>query len=115
MVEAAVAHRRHVTQPALHLISDGQRGEQRTAVRLRQFRGREHGGDVVGWMTGLARREIAVIEIEVADERAVQEGRSIRRTLSTANERTGAIAAEIRDELANMAHRIATERADGAT
>src|SRR5207244_747186 len=75
--EARVAHWRHVAQPALHLVGQGERGEEVATRRAGVFRGGEHGPEVVARVTGLALREVAVVEVEVALEGRVVEGRSI--------------------------------------
>ena len=91
VVESAVAHRRRITQSALHLIRDRKRSEQRRAIGIRQLGCREHRTQVVRWMTGLARRKIAVVEIEVADKRAVVQRRTIRRAATTTDECAGTV------------------------
>ena len=87
MIETTFAHRRRITQTALHLICDGKCSEQRRTIGVRQLGRREHGAKVVRGMAGLMRGQIAVVEIEVSDESAVVERRTIGCAPSAADER----------------------------
>ena len=69
VIEARVAHRRHVAQPALDLVGQGERGEEVASGCAGVFRRSEHRAEVVARVTGLAVREVAVVEVEVADQR----------------------------------------------
>ena len=79
VVEPLCSHRRLLREPDLHLVGDRERAQQRAAVRVGVLRGGEHRRQVVRGMAGLARRQEGVVEVEVADERAVVERRPIGR------------------------------------
>ena len=82
------AHRGDIAEAALHLISDRQRGEKIGAGAAGIFARREHRAQIVAGMAGLLRSKIAVVEIQVADQSGIVEGRPIGRGLAGADQRT---------------------------
>ena len=114
VVEARVAHWRHVAQPALHLVGQGERGEEVATRRAGIFRGGEHGPEVVARVTGLALREVAVVEVEVAHERRVVEGRPIWCGVAATDQRARAGAIEFLHLSAHQLNGLALEGANRA-
>jgi hypothetical protein len=66
-----------VAEPALHLIGGGQSGEHVAAGGRRVLSGRKPRREVVARVAGLARGEVGVVEVEIADECAVVEGGAV--------------------------------------
>src|SRR5665811_2030444 len=109
VVESPVTYRRRITQSALHLIRDRKSSEQRRAIGVRELSGREHRAKVVRGVTRFMRGEIAVVEIEVADERAVVQRGAIGCAPTTADEGTVTVMGKIRHELPHATHGVAIE------
>ena len=105
MVEALCSHRRLVREPALHLVGDGERGQQLAAGGIRILGRGEHGREVVARVAGLAGGEVGVVEIEVADERSVVERGTVGGTPAAADQRAERAAAEVVE--------LGADRADG--
>jgi hypothetical protein len=101
-------------KPALHLVGDRKRGQQIAAGASGELGGRQHGGEVVTRMAGLAGCEVGIVEVEVADERPVVEGRTIGRAPAATDERAERRAAELLGVGADGEHRLRPERADRA-
>ena len=87
VIEALGAHRRHLGQAVLDLVGDRQRGQQRATVGVRVLGRGEHRREVVARMAGLAGRQVGVVEVQVAHQRAVVERRAIGRALARADQR----------------------------
>ena len=66
-------------------------------------------------MAGLTLGEVAVHEVEIADESAIVEGSSIGRCLAAADQSCEGLAAEIVEMGADIADRLAVQRTDGDT
>ena len=79
VVESLRPYRRLVREPALHLVGDGERGQQLPSGGARVLGRREHRREVVARVAGLARREVGVVEVEVANERSVVERGAVGR------------------------------------
>ena len=114
VVEALRPHRRFVREPALNLVGDRERRQQLPSGRLRVLGGREHGCEVVTRVAGLTGREVGVVEVEVAHQRAVQERRAIRGGGAAADQRAERPAAELLHLRANRVNGRRAERAECA-
>ena len=66
-------------------------------------------------MTGLTRREVAVHEIEIADERAIVEGGAIGGALPAADQCAERGAAELVDLVTHRPDRLGGKRSKGAS
>ena len=106
VVKALGAHRRHLGQAVLDLVGDRQRGQQRATVGVRVLGRGEHGREVVAGVTRLTGRQVGVVEVQVADQRAVVERGAVRRAPSHADQRAQRRAAELPDLLADHRHRL---------
>ena len=102
-----------VDQPAIDLVGKGDRGDELFRARALGLRDRETGRDVVARMPGDA-ADIGVIEVEIADRRAVGEGRELERAAPPrADDGRAATAVRQRDVAANP-HRLVVEGREGA-
>jgi hypothetical protein len=77
VVESPRAHWRLVREPTLHLVGHGERAQQFPPGSVSVFGRRKHGREVVARVAGLARGEIGIVEVEVANECAVVEGGAV--------------------------------------
>ena len=114
VIETACAHGRFVREAALHLVRDRERRQQLAPRSARIFGGGEHGSEVVARVTGLAGGEVGVVEVEVADERAVVERGAVRSTAAAADQRAHGPSAEVVDDCANGSHRWRAQRSERA-
>ena len=71
MIETLIAHGRYITQSALYLIGDRQRGHYVPASPIRVFGPGEDGRQIVARVTGLALCQISIVEIEITNECAI--------------------------------------------
>ncbi len=78
VVESPGSHRRHVGEAALDLIGHGQGGEKLLSAPSCILAGSKYRCQIVTGVTGLARGEVAIVEVQVADQRAVVEGCPVR-------------------------------------
>ena len=115
VVETFVPHGRHVAQAALHLVSDGERGQEVPAGLRRRIRRRPGRRPVVAGMARLARGQVAVVEIEVANQRAVVEGCAVRSRLPPADQAAQRRTAKLGHLLPDQARRLTIERANRAS
>jgi hypothetical protein len=114
VVETLRSHGRLVREPALHLVGDGECGQELPAGGVRVLSRREHGGEIVARVAGLAGREVGVVEVEVADKRPVVEGGTVGGRSAAADQGAERPAAEVRELGADRAGGRRVERAKGA-
>ena len=95
VVEALGAHRRDLGEAVLDLVGDRQRGQQRATVGVRVLGRGEHRSEVVARMAGLPGRQVGVVEVQVAHQRAVVERGTVRRALAPADQRAQRRTAEL--------------------
>ncbi len=86
VVETLVPHWGYVAQAALHLVGDGERGQKLPAGLGCVFGGGQDGRHIVTGMARLPSGQVAVIEVEVPDQRSIIEGRAIWSRLSAADQ-----------------------------
>jgi len=98
----------------LHLIGHGQGAEQLLAAGPGIFAGGQHRPQIVAGMAGFVPRQVAVVEIKIADQGRIVEGGAIRGAPSPANQATEPAAAEILELLPHQPDGFAFERPDGA-
>ena len=67
MVKTGGSHRRHITEPALDLISHSQCSHKVTPAAAGILSCCEHGSQVVAGMAGFVFGEIAVVKIKITD------------------------------------------------
>src|SRR5579885_188170 len=79
MIEAAGAHRCFVAEPCVHLIRHCKGYQKILAARIRIFCRGENWREIIARMASLTFGEIAVIEIEIPDDGAIEKGSAIRR------------------------------------
>jgi hypothetical protein len=114
VVEPAGAHRRGLGEPALHLVGDRERGEQCGPVAVAVLPAGEHGGQVVAGVAGLAGGEVAVVEVEVADQEPVVERGPVGRRAAPPEHRAPRVPADVVEVLGEQPHRVGVDRAQGA-
>ena len=114
VVESSRAHGRFVREPTLHLIGDGERGQQFLSGRVRVFGRRQYGREVVARVAGLARCEVGVVEVEIANECAVVEGSAVGGGFAAADQRAEWPAAKLLELRADCGNRRRPQRAEGA-
>ncbi len=90
VVEAPVPHRRHVAQADVNLISDGEGRHQLFPAQTGKFGSRQHRAEIVAGVAGLPLCQVAVVEVQVTDQRAVIESSSIGRRLAPTDQGTAA-------------------------
>src|SRR5690606_2163984 len=112
VVEALRAHRCDVGEAGVHLVGDGQGGEELRAGGVGRLGGGEHRAEVVGGVVGLAFGQVGVHEVEVAAERAVDEGGAVGGGAAAADQGGRGCAAQVADEAADGGHRGGVQRAD---
>ena len=112
MIKASGADWRHIAQPALHLVGDGQGSEKLTALPSCILSRRQHRRQIVARMTGLVLGEVTVIKIEITDECSIEQGCPIGRGSSASDQSTVACSSEVINLLANQPHRLCLECAD---
>ena len=78
MVETCCPHRSDIAEAALNLVGDRESGHEVTASAIRVFRCRQDRRQIIARMAGFTLGKIAVIEVEVSNQRAVVKGSSIR-------------------------------------
>ena len=87
MVETSLAHRSCIRKSTLHLVSDGQCSQQLATRTASHLRGGKHWSQIVAWMACLTTCQVAVVEIQVAHQKAVPKGCTVRCGTPHADER----------------------------
>src|SRR5690348_17159796 len=73
VIESLRAYRSHLAEAALDLVGDSQRRQKFAAAALRKLTGGQHGSDIVAGMTCLSSGQKAIIEIQIANQSAIEE------------------------------------------
>src|SRR5262249_7403711 len=107
VIEAALPHWSFVGQAALNLIRRRERHHERAPAPAGDLGGRENGAEVVARVACLSRREVGVVEVEIADESAVEERCTVRRRSPSTDQGAPRVATTVVHER--------TERSDEAT
>ena len=97
----------------MHLVCDGDGGEEVGAARVGALGGSEDRADVVGGMVRLAPGEVAVHEVEVAAQCDVVERGAVRGGAPATDESRCPVATERLCEFADRRKRRGIERGDG--
>jgi hypothetical protein len=96
------------------LIGSSQTGQEILAVSVAVFGSGKDRSNVIAGMAHLASGQVGVIEIEIADERAVIKCRQVRASLPASDQCAFALRAGFPGMLANRLCRSLAEHRDGA-
>src|SRR5207248_5573718 len=114
MVEALFHNLQGAGEPTLHLVRHGERGYEIAAAAVGELGGGEHSAEIVARMARAFLAKIAIVEVDVAHERAVVERGAGGCGPAAADERAARRAAELVRVRAQDLHWPRAERADGA-
>ncbi len=112
VVETGRPNRGFVAQAALHLIGHGERHQQIAPAPVGVLAGGQHGRQVVARVARLPFGQVAVVVIEVPDERAVVERCVVWRGPTAADQCANAAGVEFRDLVVHELHGLAAHGPD---
>ena len=101
VIEPRGADGGNIAQSALHLVGDREGRHQVPAACARILRRRQNGRQIIAGMAGFAFRQIAVIEVQVADRSSIVKCRMFRTCPSSGQQCAFSVGIECGDVLTN--------------